>query len=571
MTEVTNLTDLRNLPITTETIYIKGYDNPGDGGGGMFLWRDEPIFQTGIYSTENYGTIIKSNIVDTKKGSWVRQYDGYINVLWFGALGRFNSPDLPVQPNYNTRIQNAIDFASLNSKNLNDQTLKGSTVFIPNGKYQVTNLILKSGVTILGESINETILYATEGVEEDYLFEMEAGVVMLNISNLNLSGNGTERGAFLFFPQGQSTSPFYGGLWNSRISNIIINGFKGHSIYLQGGEKFSNYLLPNQFSVFENVRVFNPNNKTNSLRMTGENGQITFLNCEFDGETSVASDVYTFKKGLNVYIENRDVYISSVISFINCTFQYADYGIIIKWAENVTIDNCWFEQLGVSVLVESNLISPISDFLPSKGISVVNNRFVNAAGFGSLNAPDNIKEGQCVNISNSFVSVNNNFVGVTKPEGKYLNKLSRFIVAYNNTVGGVSAQGNTFQVEKLGETFGILQKILVNSDDSIDCSGHRLVFLNQQVIKDQPLPNPNVKRINSSINAGEYLTIRADQGKVTFYNTDNIFFQTSNPNNSFTIDNGNIVTFVKIDNIIGTLTNPIYQSYQLVSIMREVN
>ncbi|MBC7722860.1 MAG: hypothetical protein H7068_12605 [Pedobacter sp.] len=150
MTEVTNLTDLRNLPITTQTVYVKGYDILGDGGGGWFLWRDETIFKTGIYSNENYGTIIKSNVVANDVGSWIRQYDGYINILWFGALGFGND--------YTLNFQSAIDYASLNSK-LNP-TFKGSTVFIPNGSYFISHITLKNSVTLLGESLENTIIYA---------------------------------------------------------------------------------------------------------------------------------------------------------------------------------------------------------------------------------------------------------------------------------------------------------------------------------------------------------------------------------------------------------------------------
>lgn len=556
MTEVTNLSDLRNLPITTDTVYVKGYDYAGDGGGGLFLWRTDSQFQTGIYSSENFGTVIKSNLVPNNQGSWIRQYEGFINVLYFGALGYGND--------YTTAFQRAIDFASLNSKI--NPSLKGSTVFVPNGSYVISSIMLKTGISIIGESMESTILYATPGSNNDYMFKMESGPVTINISNLNLSGQNTDRGAFLFDAQFQSTSPFHGGLWNSRISDINIYGFKGHGIYLKGGGQNSNYLLPNQFTIFENVRVFNFSDNNNSLRLIGQNGQITFLNCEFDGYfNKTAQDVYTFKKGKNVWIENADVYQSAVISFINCTIQYADYGIYISWAENVTIDNCWFEMLGVAVIVKSNQISPQSGFQPSKSINIVNNRFANAAGFGSLNAPTNIKEGQCVNISNSFVNVNNNYTAVTEPNGTYLNNNSRFIVAYNNTIGSVSTQGNTFQVDKLGITFGIHQKITIQVNNSIDCSGHKLVFIDQSV----PNPVAIIKTINSSINAGEYLTLRADQGSVTFQNTGNIFFKVAS-GNSFIINNGDIVTLVKIDNIIGTQTNPIYQSYQLVSIIKNV-
>ena len=187
MIEVTNLAALRNLPITTDTVYVKGYDNAGDGGGGLFLWRTETQFQTGNYSSENYGTIIKSNLFPNNQGSWVRQYEGFINVLYFGALGFGND--------YTTAFQRAIDFASLNSKI--NPTLKGSTIFIPNGSYVISNIILKTGITLIGESIESTILYATTGADGEYMFEMERGPVIINISKLNLSGQDTLRELFV--------------------------------------------------------------------------------------------------------------------------------------------------------------------------------------------------------------------------------------------------------------------------------------------------------------------------------------------------------------------------------------
>ena len=104
MIEVTNLTDLRNLSTTTDTVFVKGYANAGDGGGGLFLWSTDDAFTTGDYSTENYGTIIKSNQVPSNQGSWVRQYDNFINVLYFGAFGVGND--------YTLQLQRAINFTS---------------------------------------------------------------------------------------------------------------------------------------------------------------------------------------------------------------------------------------------------------------------------------------------------------------------------------------------------------------------------------------------------------------------------------------------------------------------------
>ena len=540
MTEVTNLTALRNLSITTDTVYVKGYDNAGDGGGGLFLWRTETQFQTGSYSSENYGTIIKSNLVPNNQGSWVRQYEGFINVLYFGALGFGNE--------YTSAFQRAIDFASLNSKI--NPTLKGSTVFIPNGSYVLTNIILKDGVTVLGESLNKTNIYSPGGTSTQYLFEIESGPVFINISNLNLIGNDTDKGCFLFRSQNSTSSPFHGGLWNSRISNINITGFKGNGIYLYGGGDGSEYLLPNQFNIFENVRVFKNSDFTYALYMTGQNGQISFINCEFDGFYKNGA----YSKGQNIRIHNEKQYTSAVVSFINCTCQDADYGIYIEWAENITIDNCWFENLGVAITVKSNIEAGTNDVL-CKSINILNNRFANAAGFGSLNAPNNIKVGQCISVNKSFVNIYNNYVTVSDPNGTYFNNNSSFLNVSNNITGGINIANNTFQVNKLGRTFGVMQIINVVSN-AIDCYGNKELFVNGSTSQ--------ITTINSSINAGELINIRANGSSITFKNSNNIFFLSSNVNQIFTLNNGENATFIKVDNVVGSN----YETYQLVSVLK---
>ena len=541
MIEVSNLQTLRGIGgMTGEIVYVKGHTNAGDGGGGIFMWRTDAVFTgNGIYSPDNNGTIVKASV--TSSGRWVRQYDGYINVLFFGALGVGND--------YTAEIQSAVSFAALNTQY--NPVLKGSTVFIPNGSYKISNIVLKNGVNVWGESMHATHIYSLPGTDGQYLFEIEQGPVSIQVANLNLVGQNTDRGCFQFKAKPNIPSQLdpvaHGGLWNSRLSNIRILGFNGHGIHLAGGEDGSNYMLPNQFNIFENVRVFKNSHHSNALRITGQNGQLTFLNCEFDGFYKNS----TYSKGKNIHIQNIVKYHSPVISFINCTCQDADYGIFIEWAENITIDNCWFENLGVAISVKSNFADTVSD-VPSKSINILNSRFANAAGFGSLSAPDNIKAGQCVNISKSFVNVHHNYVAVTDPNGADLNAQSAFIIAYNNTQGGVSAKGNTFQAHKLGRTFGLMQIVPVISN-TIDCAGHQLVFVTTS--------NAVIKTIRSFLNAGETLMIRADQGPIKFDDTNNIFLTRKS---ALTIQNGEIVTFVKIDNIVG----PNNETYQLLSITR---
>jgi hypothetical protein len=549
MTEVINLVALRSLIPIDPLAYVKGHSTAGDGGEGFFLWREELQFSTGVYSIENNGTIIKSSVPEyVNKGSWIRQYDDYISVVFFGAFGMY--------ADYTTEFQAAIEFAYINSKN--DHKLEGSTIFVPNGEYFISNLLLRDGVSIVGESTVRTILYAVEGDDGQYMFDIDSGQIVINVSNLNLSGNDTNRGAFNF--RAHQVGSERGGLWQSRLDNILAIGFRGHGINLEGGAATSCYQLPNQYNIFENVRIYNASENHNALRIIGQTGQLTFLNCEFNGSSFEKKDEYFFKKGKNVLIENRAEFLPAVISFINCTFQFADYAIHIAYCENITIDNCWFEQNGISILITSNKPCEECLYNPSRSINITNNRFVNAAGFGSLNAPENLKKGQVINVSNSFINVDNNFVGVTDPNGPYLQDC-RFILAHNNIVGGVTVQNNNFQDYKLGLTHGIMQLINVDGDGSIDCYGHRLVFVYKSEIA--------IETIKSQINASEYLTIRAEDGSIVFKNTDNIFFIPTS-GDSFTLGNGEIVTFIKIDNITGTAPNEHFECYQLVSIMRNV-
>lgn len=501
-----------------------------------------------IYSQDNNGTIIK--VTGNDLGRWVRQYDGYINVLYFGAFGVGNL--------YNTEIQNAINFAKLNTSDV--PVLKSSTVFIPNGSYVLENITLKSGVTILGESISNTIIYTRgEGITGDYLFYIENGVVQINISNLNilgyepLTGIITKKGCFLFEAKPGNITPVDpvpdGGLWNSTMKNVLISIFKGNGIYLKGGTDpsgQSSSLIPNQFNIFENVRVFKNNDTSfslfsNALKMTGQIGQHTFVNCQFDGFKKVENSITTYDKWINVSIENvsNDYLTSNVITFLNCTIQDSDYGVRINYAENVTFDNCWFENLGVAITI-------IGNYESSKSINILNNRFANASGFGSLLAPNNIKAEQCISVNKSVVNIYNNYVTASNPNG--VDDESSFILGFPEN-NGINCYNNTFRDDnpKLSKTFGIMQTINIVSN-AINCKSNKLIF----VTPTTPPLSTVVNTINSSINIGEILVIRANGLSITFnkqkvvsnVTIGNLFLTNRN---TFTLLNGEIASFIKID------------------------
>lgn len=79
--------------------------------------------------------------------------------------------------------------------------------------------------------------------------------------------------------------------------------------------------------------------------------------------------------------------------------------------------------------------------------------------------------------------------------------------------------------------------------NTIDCFGNKEVFVNGS--------NSQITTIKSLINAGELLNIRANGSSITFKNSNNIFFLSSNINQTFLLNNGENATFIKVDNVVG--------------------
>lgn len=114
MTTVTTITAMKALnPASSPEIYIAGYYNPGDRGGGEFY------YDSGSSATPNDGTIFASTYTGT--GRWFRVLNGTrVNVRWFGAYGNGSNNDTPA-------LQAAIDYCEANSMGL----------YVPKGVYIV--------------------------------------------------------------------------------------------------------------------------------------------------------------------------------------------------------------------------------------------------------------------------------------------------------------------------------------------------------------------------------------------------------------------------------------------------
>ena len=524
-----HLADLRTVTTFNhgDLIYVKGHTAPGDGGGGFFYYN------VNLNEPDNDGVIIRPNSLGTGvSGAWLRQIDGYVNVRYFGAFG--------FATNETVQIQRAIDYAADSAKNI--FIADGSTVFIPNGNYVIDQLTMRSGVRLIGDAPDQCILTADANSSNPYMIVMESGpVVSIEISNLKLTSNHNSKGC-IHFQAAFDSAGNHGGLWLSTFKNLFISNFQGHGIYLEGGAGESNFRLPNQFLTFENVRVVRETDFTHALYMTGQQGQITFLNCTFDGKTN---------KGQNVRMSGSDLHISAVVSFINCTMQDAEYGILMDYAQNITIDNCWFENLDIAVTADGSEH-------PCKGITVMGSRFANASGFGSLDVPNTNPPGtgRCIDSINSEVSVMNNFVLVTDASAlEPWNAHERFILA-NPGNRGVNTFANSFAAPHLGYSHGVMQVVNVQNGANggfIDARNNPLVFVNGS--------GTLIQEIHSDVNAGEQVVVRAN-GTITFDNSGNINL-VYRP--TLKLIDGEVATFTKVDGTIGTSYREYWQLSSLIT------
>ena len=102
-------------------VYVKGYYNEGDGGEGFFIYKSNGFNTTAEASAsaaspeaDNGGTIIQTTN-STTSGRWFRQYNGYLNALFFGVVKDIYPSNIPNSFSNSARIQAAIDYVSNNT------------------------------------------------------------------------------------------------------------------------------------------------------------------------------------------------------------------------------------------------------------------------------------------------------------------------------------------------------------------------------------------------------------------------------------------------------------------------
>ena len=113
-------------PASAPVVFLMGYRRSGDGGGGLFGWRE------GEAAADNGGTIVASR--KRASGRWLRLLgSGMVSVKWFGAAGDGRTDDT-----------GAIKAALAASE---------GPVFVPVGRYRITEslVVRNSGSGLVGE------------------------------------------------------------------------------------------------------------------------------------------------------------------------------------------------------------------------------------------------------------------------------------------------------------------------------------------------------------------------------------------------------------------------------------
>jgi hypothetical protein len=156
-----NIASMRSFSIGANTIYtaiVHGYADPGDGGGGVFVWSTTAAIDDGKATTALYsGTIVNplvGGVINTSAAAgWRRLYSGPIDVRWFGAKGNRvgnGSSTTPGDPNYRGDDDTApLAHVFSTSHSTFDLAGRSYRIAVAYGSY-LAKWTARSGITIYG-------------------------------------------------------------------------------------------------------------------------------------------------------------------------------------------------------------------------------------------------------------------------------------------------------------------------------------------------------------------------------------------------------------------------------------
>ncbi len=206
MITVNSIADLRMLSAVSGNadIGVRGFSAFGDGGGGQFYWDPNST------EPENNGiTVVPSS--NPPSGRWKRNYQGAVNVKWFGAAGDGATIDLPA-------IQAALDFVDGKG---------GGKVFLPRGVYllgdeRATVLQVGDNTLIEGEGPGTVIVSnGPEAIRNRMRRWPNNGGSNITVQNLAIDCNGRGKNGIT-----------YATVTDGTIHNVTIKNPQGYGVWL---------------------------------------------------------------------------------------------------------------------------------------------------------------------------------------------------------------------------------------------------------------------------------------------------------------------------------------------------
>jgi hypothetical protein len=311
--------------VKNEQISIKSYHSDAIGGGGVFYWDD-----TKAKTEHNGGTVIDPTAVfptdwnnqtqldtwfdsaNAGSGVWVRQYDGAVNVKWFGAKSDGTSDDTkPIQ----TAINN------------------NSTVYFPaGGIYTLKESIsLLYYTRLLGENMYRTKINVTTSDSYGILLN---GADYVSIENITIDGTNlistSSKGSYYnkfsnvwFGPCDNAmlvNKNFYWSMFSNCTFRECTNG-----IIAETGENFNAI-------TFSNCSSFMSSPVSPVIDITDGDG-VTFNGCQFQNQGIKVTNC----KAVNINGGYWEGYTEPIIESVN-SILYID-GIYTPPATNFNIDN----------------------------------------------------------------------------------------------------------------------------------------------------------------------------------------------------------------------------------------
>jgi hypothetical protein len=397
-----------------DLVSTHGYYTELDKGGNVYVIADANF---AVPDGGSYIFLPSSNVLA------VAQFPGNeFNVKQWGALGDGVADDtLP--------IQTAIDsMVSIGGGELN---------FPASGGSYPCNLILSSGVSLIGDATNATLIPFLDAPV--ITIRGDQNVSRVRIESLFIDGTATE---LTFTNQvGILGSPQLGvKMDNIQIINCDVNRCGSHGMAFIGAAG-----IINPDGRIENLQIRDCTSNFNvlsGLHMSGNIGISSATNCEFANNGIEDNDDFS-----NVVVINNGVGIPESITFSSVKFQTTSYAaegnaLLISGSDSILVESCLFFDFFIGIKLAG---------IANELITVRNCKFKRDAGGDIVAAAQ-------VDGCNVFTWDGNLIEDTTTgPLGLRLNSFGTFSiwdldVRSNNLWGGVDKPSNDFRPSLLSGT-----------------------------------------------------------------------------------------------------------------------